>query len=71
MQRKYGQDSVPHRLLMDVREARLSSAMGTSPVPVAAEDADEDEGQQRRRVRPEDAALFLLLDGFDEGAFSA
>jgi hypothetical protein len=68
MQRKYGQDSVPHRLLMDVREARLSSAKGTSPETVATEDADEDEGQNRGRVRPGDAALFLLLDGFDEGA---
>jgi hypothetical protein len=26
MQRKCGQDSVPHRLLLDVREARLSAA---------------------------------------------
>lgn len=75
VQKKYGQDSVPHKLILDVRGANLAisprrssliSSDSTGIVP-RGEKAVDDEPKETSNIH-EMTGLFLLLDGYDEAA---
>uniref|UniRef100_A0A7S0FFN2 Uncharacterized protein n=1 Tax=Pyrodinium bahamense TaxID=73915 RepID=A0A7S0FFN2_9DINO len=79
VQKKYGQDSVPHKLIMDVRNnclseshrrsSVMSSDSGGRRVSVGSKAADAANfGARLNEIRFESHAtgLFLLLDGYDE-----